>query len=66
MKVLFLLFLTVGKIHFSDIHMERGYNSVLAYCHSKLATALFTRELAKNLKGMLLQFLKYVSLIKKA
>ncbi|XP_055950260.1 retinol dehydrogenase 11-like [Argiope bruennichi] len=41
----------LGKIHFSDIHLERGYNSVLAYCHSKLAIVLFTRELAKNLKG---------------
>ncbi|GBM12753.1 Retinol dehydrogenase 11 [Araneus ventricosus] len=41
----------LGKIHFSDIHLERGYNSALAYCHSKLAAVLFTRELAKNLKG---------------
>ncbi|GFQ64060.1 hypothetical protein TNCT_505591, partial [Trichonephila clavata] len=40
----------LGKIHFSDIHLERGYNSVLAYCHSKLANVLFTRELSRRLK----------------
>ncbi|GFY53040.1 hypothetical protein TNIN_422561 [Trichonephila inaurata madagascariensis] len=42
---------TLGKIHFSDIHLERRYNSISAYCHSKLANVLFTRELSRRLKG---------------
>ncbi|GIX73270.1 hypothetical protein CEXT_745191, partial [Caerostris extrusa] len=40
-----------GKIHFEDIHYERTYHSWQAYCHSKLAMVLFTRELAKRLHG---------------
>ncbi|GIY44182.1 hypothetical protein CDAR_497931 [Caerostris darwini] len=41
----------LGKIHFEDIHYERTYRSWQAYCHSKLAMVLFTRELAKRLHG---------------
>ncbi|GIY38160.1 hypothetical protein CDAR_575101, partial [Caerostris darwini] len=40
-----------GKIHFKDIHYERRYYSWQAYCDSKLAIALITRELAKRLHG---------------
>ncbi|XP_003797423.1 retinol dehydrogenase 12 [Otolemur garnettii] len=41
----------VGKIRFHDLHGEKHYNRAFAYCHSKLANILFTRELAKKLKG---------------
>lgn len=41
----------VGKIHFDDIHLKRGYNVVKAYSQSKLANVLFTRELADRLKN---------------
>lgn len=40
----------VGKIHFDDINLTRGYNVVKAYSQSKLANILFTRELAERLK----------------
>lgn len=41
-----------GKIHFHDLQSEKYYSRSLAYCHSKLANVLFTRELAKRLQGM--------------
>ncbi|KAF4017589.1 hypothetical protein G4228_008791 [Cervus hanglu yarkandensis] len=40
-----------GKIRFHDLQGEKYYNRGFAYCHSKLANVLFTRELAKRLKG---------------
>ena len=40
----------VGKIHFDDINLTKGYNVVKAYSQSKLANFLFTRELARRLK----------------
>ena len=40
----------VGKIHFDDINLRKGYNVVKAYSQSKLANVLFTRELARRLK----------------
>ncbi len=40
----------VGKIHFDDINLTKGYNVVKAYSQSKLANVLFTRELARRLK----------------
>ena len=40
----------VGNIHFVDINLTKGYNVVKAYSQSKLANALFTRELARRLK----------------
>lgn len=39
----------VGKIHFDDINLTKGYNVVKAYSQSKLANVLFTRYLAKHL-----------------
>ena len=39
----------VGKIHFDDINLTKGFNVVKAYSQSKLANVLFTRELAKRL-----------------
>ena len=41
----------VGKIHFDDINLTKGFNVVTAYSQSKLANVLFTRELAKRLKN---------------
>jgi NAD(P)-dependent dehydrogenase (short-subunit alcohol dehydrogenase family) len=41
----------VGSIHFDDLGMVKGYNVVAAYGRSKLCNVLFTKELAKRLKG---------------
>lgn len=40
-----------GKINFNDIHMEHNYDPIKAYCQSKLANLLFSRELARRLEG---------------
>ncbi|XP_062325575.1 retinol dehydrogenase 12 isoform X2 [Osmerus eperlanus] len=40
-----------GWIRFHDLLSQGSYNSGLAYCQSKLANVLFTRELARRLKG---------------
>ncbi|NXA31787.1 RDH12 dehydrogenase, partial [Eudromia elegans] len=40
-----------GRIRFHDLHGEKSYSRGLAYCHSKLANVLFTRELARRLQG---------------
>ncbi|NXF38190.1 RDH12 dehydrogenase, partial [Nyctibius bracteatus] len=40
-----------GRIRFHDLNGEKSYNRALAYCHSKLANVLFTRELARRLQG---------------
>ncbi|MCR5278367.1 MAG: SDR family oxidoreductase [Lachnospiraceae bacterium] len=40
----------VGKIHFDDINLTKGFNVIKAYSQSKLANVLFTRELAKRVK----------------
>ncbi len=39
----------VGKIHFDDINLTKGFNVIRAYAQSKLANVLFTRELAVRL-----------------
>nr|XP_060618468.1 retinol dehydrogenase 11-like isoform X2 [Anolis sagrei ordinatus] len=41
----------MGSIHLEDLQGEKSYHRGLAYCHSKLASILFTRELAKKLQG---------------
>ncbi len=41
----------VGKIHFANYNLLRGFNVVKAYSQSKLANILFTRELACRLKN---------------
>lgn len=41
----------LGKIRFHDLQGEKRYSRGFAYCHSKLANVLFTRELAKRLQG---------------
>src|SRR5256714_6859289 len=40
-----------GHINFDDLQGEKSYSGVKAYCHSKLANILFTRELARQLAG---------------
>lgn len=40
-----------GKMNWSDLQAERVYLSYAVYAQSKLANILFTRELAKRLKG---------------
>lgn len=42
----------VGQIDFEDLNWERKkFDTKQAYCQSKLANVLFTRELAKRLQG---------------
>ena len=38
-----------GHMHWDDIMLRRGYQGLAAYDQSKLATVLFTRELARRL-----------------
>ena len=38
----------IGKIHFDDINLTKGFNVIKAYSQSKLANVLFTRELARR------------------
>jgi retinol dehydrogenase 14 len=40
-----------GTIDFDDLQGEKGYKGAKAYSQSKLATVLFTYELARRLKG---------------
>ncbi|XP_003224920.1 retinol dehydrogenase 12 isoform X1 [Anolis carolinensis] len=40
-----------GSIHFENLQGEKSYNGNKAYCNSKLASILFTRELARRLQG---------------
>ncbi|XP_067091046.1 retinol dehydrogenase 11-like [Osmerus mordax] len=40
-----------GEIHFDDINLDKDYSPWKSYRQSKLANVLFTRELAKRLKG---------------
>jgi len=41
-----------GHINFDDIMMDKNYDATRAYCRSKLANILFTKELAKRLDGI--------------
>lgn len=41
----------MGRVHFDDLQLERGYGGVRAYAQSKLANILFTYELAERLSG---------------
>jgi len=40
-----------ARIDFDDPSAERGFSAWRAYCQSKLANILFTRELARRLRG---------------
>lgn len=41
----------LSKLNLADLQLEKGYTSIKAYALSKLCNILFTRELAKRLKG---------------
>lgn len=41
----------LGRIDFDDINYDVNYHPIKAYCRSKLANILFTRELAQRLMG---------------
>ncbi|XP_055690735.1 retinol dehydrogenase 11-like [Lutzomyia longipalpis] len=41
----------LGRIKKYDLNSEKSYNKYAAYCQSKLANMLFTRVLARRLKG---------------
>ena len=42
-----------GHIDFDDLNWEtRKYNTKAAYCQSKLALVLFTKELSRRLQGV--------------
>ena len=40
-----------GQIHLDDIHLKHNYAPFKAYCQSKLANVLFTKELHRRLCG---------------
>ena len=40
-----------GEIKFDDLNSAKGYDPGFAYCQSKLANVMFTRELAKRWEG---------------
>lgn len=42
---------TQGRMHWEDLQMKEHYEAKEAYCQSKLANVLFSRELAKRLHG---------------
>ena len=40
-----------GRIDFDDLNGERSWSTWRSYCNSKLANVMFTRELARRLRG---------------
>ncbi len=40
----------VGRIHFNDYNLNKGYNVIKSYSQSKLANLLFVRELSRRLQ----------------
>lgn len=43
-------------MNFEDFHYRKHYNRSEAYDNSKLANILFTRQLAKELQGHLIEY----------
>lgn len=56
--------ITVGAIH-ADLNLEKTYTPFRAYAQSKLANVLFTKELARRLKGTWKQLLGDANIIVK-
>lgn len=46
-----------GRMHWDDLHLKHQYNAKEAYCQSKLANVLFTRELARKLQGTVCMYI---------
>ena len=42
-------------MHWDDLQLEKSYGPIKAYTQTKLAFILFTRELAKRLKGNIIK-----------
>lgn len=49
-----------GKINKHDLNSETEYDPGDAYAQSKLANILFTRELARKLKGLFFSIIKFL------
>jgi hypothetical protein len=49
-----------AELNFDDLMNEKNYQPAIAYAQSKLANVLFTKELARRLKGNYGQILIYV------
>jgi retinol dehydrogenase 13 len=41
----------IGRIHWEDLQLRKGYSAFGAYAQSKLANVLFARELSRRLEG---------------
>jgi retinol dehydrogenase 14 len=41
----------IGRIHWDDLQLRRGYSAFGAYAQSKLANVLFAKELSRRLEG---------------
>ena len=41
----------IGRIHWDDLQLKKGYSAFGAYAQSKLANVLFARELSRRLAG---------------
>uniref|UniRef100_A0A2P2HXW6 Retinol dehydrogenase 12-like n=2 Tax=Hirondellea gigas TaxID=1518452 RepID=A0A2P2HXW6_9CRUS len=44
-----------GKLDLNDLNNKKSYDKIQAYCNSKIANVLFTRQLAKQLSGTNIQ-----------
>ncbi len=53
-----------GTIDFDDLNSEKKYDPAAAYEQSKLASVLFTRELAKRLEGKITNEFQTTKLLK--